>query len=175
MLKIRLQRIGRKNDPHYRVVVVEHTRGPKSGKFVERVGSRNPKTKETNLNAERIKYWLSVGAQASGTVHNMLVSTGIIKADKVNVLPKKTPIIKTEEVKEKKETAKETEGNHNEKDVDASNDSDADAEKQDSAEEDTAEEDAKGSSKDKTKEEGSAEDDTKEEGSTEPKEKKEEK
>lgn len=97
MLKIRLQRIGRKNDPSFRVVVIEHTRGPKSGDFVERVGSHNPKTKETTLNAERIKYWLGVGAQASGTMHNMLVNAGIIKADKVNVLPKKTPVVKEKE------------------------------------------------------------------------------
>lgn len=96
MLKIRLQRIGRKNDPSFRVVVIEHTRGPKSGDFVERVGSHNPKTKKTDLNADRITHWLSVGAQASGRVHNMLVSAGIIKADKVNVLPKKSPIIKEE-------------------------------------------------------------------------------
>lgn len=90
MLKIRLQRTGRTNDPSYRVVVTEHTNGPKAGKAVESVGSYNPKTKERALNADRIKYWLSVGAQASGTMHNMLVSAGIISGKKVNVLPKKT-------------------------------------------------------------------------------------
>lgn len=99
MLKIRLQREGRKNDPSYRMVVTEHTRGTKSQKHVDRVGFYHPKTKEQNLNEDRIKHWLSVGAQASGTVHNMLVRAGIIKADTVNVLPKKTPIVaeKTEE------------------------------------------------------------------------------
>jgi small subunit ribosomal protein S16 len=90
MLKIRLQRIGRTNDPSYRVVVTEHTSGPKAGKAVEQLGSYNPKTKERVLNADRIKYWLSVGAQATGTMHNMLVSTGIVTGKKVNVLPKKT-------------------------------------------------------------------------------------
>ncbi len=108
MLKIRLQRIGRKNNPSFRVVVIEHTRGPKSGDFVERVGSYNPKTKDTQLNAERITHWLSVGAQASGRVHNMLVSAGIIKADKVNVLPKKSPVVKEKEGEtEGKEDTKE--------------------------------------------------------------------
>lgn len=90
MLKIRLQRTGRTNNPSYRVVVTEHTNGPKSGRAKEILGSYNPKTKERSLNEDRIKYWLSVGAQATGTMHNMLVSTGIVQGKKVNVLPKKT-------------------------------------------------------------------------------------
>ena len=103
MLKIRLQRIGKKNAPTYRIVVAEHTSGPKSGKYVEKVGTYNPKTKERSINKERALYWLSVGAQASGTVHNMLVSENIIKADKINVLPKKTPIVKEAPEEEKEE------------------------------------------------------------------------
>ena len=91
MLKIRLQRTGRINDPSYRVVVVEHTESTKSGKFVERVGTYDPKGKVKSLAEDRIKYWLSVGAQASGTVHNMLVTAGIVKGKKVNVLPQKSP------------------------------------------------------------------------------------
>ncbi len=74
--------------PSYRIVVVEHTASPKAGKFVEKVGTYNPKSKERVLNAERIKHWISVGAQPSATVHNMLVSLGILKAKKINVLPK---------------------------------------------------------------------------------------
>jgi small subunit ribosomal protein S16 len=111
MLKIRLQRIGRANDPSYRVVVTEHTNGPKAGKEVEKVGSYNPKTKVRVLDAERIKYWLSVGAQASGTMHNMLISANIITGKKVNVLPKKTvPPVSTEgqaEVGKKEEVVAE--------------------------------------------------------------------
>lgn len=110
MLKIRLQRIGRRNDPHFRVLVAEHTEGPKSNKFVEKVGTLNPKTKEVQLNAERIKYWLSVGAKASGRVHNMLIKAGIIKADTINVLPQKSPVVKeVEEVKEEAEKSTEEE------------------------------------------------------------------
>lgn len=90
MLKIRLQRTGRTNDPSYRVVVTEHTNGPKSGRAVEKVGTYNPKSKVRTLDAERIKYWISKGAQASGTMHNMLISAGIISGKKINVLPKKT-------------------------------------------------------------------------------------
>ncbi len=99
MLKIRLQRTGRTNDPSYRVVVTEHTNGPKSGRAVENVGSYNPKSKERILDGERIKYWISKGAQASGTMHNMLISAGITSGKKINVLPKKT-VPKKEEVAE---------------------------------------------------------------------------
>ena len=90
MLKIRLQRTGRTNNPSYRVVVTEHTNGPKSGRATEILGSYNPKTKERVLDGERIKHWLKNGAQASGTMHNMLVSAGILSGKKINVLPKKT-------------------------------------------------------------------------------------
>lgn len=96
MLKIRMQRIGRINQPAYRIVVTEHTSAPQAGKFVEKVGSYNPKTKARTLDEARVKYWISVGAQPSGTVHNMLVSTGLISGKKVNVLPKKT-VAKAEE------------------------------------------------------------------------------
>jgi small subunit ribosomal protein S16 len=100
MLKIRLQRTGRTNDPSYRVVVTEHTNGPKSGRAVEKLGSYNPKSKERVLDADRITYWISKGAKASGTMHNMLISTGIISGKKINVLPKKTvPAAAPQEVK----------------------------------------------------------------------------
>jgi len=88
MLKIRMQRTGRINMPSYRIVVVEHTASPKAGSFVEKVGTYNPKSKERTLDTERIKYWMSVGAKPSDTVHNMLVSLGVMNAKKINVLPK---------------------------------------------------------------------------------------
>jgi len=87
MLKIRMQRTGRINMPTFRIVVVEHTASPKAGNFVEKVGTYNPKSKERVLNAERIKYWMSVGAKPSDTVHNMLISLGVIEGEKINVLP----------------------------------------------------------------------------------------
>ncbi|MBM3272468.1 30S ribosomal protein S16 [Candidatus Kaiserbacteria bacterium] len=88
MLKIRMQRTGRTKMPTYRIVVAEHTSGPKAGKFVEKIGSYNPKTKERILNEERAKYWLSVGAQPSDTIHNVFVSMKLIEGKKINVLPK---------------------------------------------------------------------------------------
>lgn len=94
MLAIRLQRVGRKNDPAFRLIVTESTRGPKSGKYVELLGSYHPKTKATNLKPERIRHWMSVGAQVSGTAHNLLIKNEVIEGKKINVLPKKTPIKK---------------------------------------------------------------------------------
>ena len=99
MLKIRLQRIGRKNEPHFRVVLVDRKHSAQSGKAQEILGSYNPKKGEVLLNSERIKHWLSVGAQASGTVHNFLVDQKIINAKKKNNLPKKTKTKKRKELK----------------------------------------------------------------------------
>ena len=86
--------------PTYRIVVIEHARSPKAGNFLEKLGSYNPKTKERILNTERIKYWLSVGAKASGTMHNMLITAGVIDGKKVNVLPRKSPPKKEAEASE---------------------------------------------------------------------------
>lgn len=97
MLKIRLARIGRKNDPSFRVVVTESTRGPKSGKYVEVLGNYNPKMDSVVIDGERAKHWISAGAQVSDTVHNLLVGQGVIEGKKVNVLPKKSPIVKEAE------------------------------------------------------------------------------
>lgn len=105
MLMIRLQRIGRRHDPQFRVVLTDSRRGPKSGNFKEILGSYNAKSGDIQLNGERITYWIGVGAQTSGTVHNFLVSQGIIKADKINVLPKKTPIVSEQPEEEVKEEA----------------------------------------------------------------------
>jgi len=102
-----MQRTGRKNDPAFRVVVAEHTVGPKSGKIVEKVGSHYPRTKETILNSDRIKHWLSVGAKASDRIHNMLIAEGIIEGKKINVLPKKTPVVKEEALAEEAPEAPE--------------------------------------------------------------------
>lgn len=101
MLKIRLQRTGRKNNASFRVVVGEHTNAAQSGKFVEVLGSYEPKSGKYELKEDRIKYWISKGAQPSGTVHNTLVDKKIIEGKKINVLPKKTKQVKelTEEEK----------------------------------------------------------------------------
>jgi small subunit ribosomal protein S16 len=91
MLKIRLQRIGKKHEPVFRVVVGRSQNGPKSGKFIEVLGSYDPRDKNANtLNKERVQAWIAQGAQVSDTVHNLLVSEKVIDKKKVNALPKKT-------------------------------------------------------------------------------------
>jgi small subunit ribosomal protein S16 len=106
MLKIRLQRIGRKNDPSFRVVLTDSKNSTKSGKFLEILGTYNPKAGEKNLNknfqTDRIKYWMSKGAKCSGTMHNFLVHDKVIEGKKINVLPKKKPTVKRKELKAKK-------------------------------------------------------------------------
>ena len=84
MLVIRFQRRGRTNDPSFRVVVQEKRSKPKSGE-IEILGSHHPKTKETLLKDERILYWLSKGAIASPTVHNLLVTKGVIQGAKIPI------------------------------------------------------------------------------------------
>ena len=102
MLKIRLSRIGRKNDPSFRAVLTDSKNSAKSGKFLEILGTYNPKAGEIKLEAERIKHWIKVGAKPSDTMHNFLVHHKIIEGKKINVLPKKKPTQKRKELKAKK-------------------------------------------------------------------------
>lgn len=94
---IRFQRVGRKNDPSFRVVVLEKARSPKAGAPLARVGSYNPKTKAFSVDADGIKNWIANGAQISPSLHNLLVTKGILAGKKINVLPKKTPPVKEQE------------------------------------------------------------------------------
>lgn len=94
MLMIRFQRIGRTNAAAFRIVVLEKARAAQSSRVVERLGTYNPKSKEMTLDAAKVKEWMSKGAQATGSVHNLLVTKGVIEGKKVNVMPKKTPIKK---------------------------------------------------------------------------------
>lgn len=84
MLKIRLQRVGRKNDPKFRLVLAEKASKPKSGEL-EILGSYDPKTNSKILNVEKINHWISKGAQLSDTVHNFLVKNQVISAKKIAV------------------------------------------------------------------------------------------
>ncbi len=96
MLMMRLQRVGRKNDPSFRVVVVDKRTGPKSNKNIDILGSYNPKLNQVQIDAAKAKEWLSKGVQPSDTVHNILVGQKVIEAKKKNVLPKKSPIVDEE-------------------------------------------------------------------------------
>jgi small subunit ribosomal protein S16 len=85
MLVIHLFRVGKKNQPSFKIVVAERGKPVRAGRFVEQVGFYNPVTKEKILKQERIKYWLSVGAQPSPTAFNLFVSEKIIEGKKIDV------------------------------------------------------------------------------------------
>ena len=79
MLKLRLARTGRKKRPYYRLVVTEHT-FPRDGRFLEILGQYDPIVEPHvfNVKAERVKHWLSQGAQPTVTVHRLLHKEGLI-------------------------------------------------------------------------------------------------
>ena len=86
---IRFQRIGRKNDPAFRIVVLEKTSGPKAGTYVDLVGSYNPKTKAATIQADKIKDWEAKGAQISPSVMNLLIKEGVYEGKKIPAVSKK--------------------------------------------------------------------------------------
>lgn len=95
MLKIRLQRVGRKHEPIFRLVLTDSKNSTKSGKFLEILGNYDSRNGESAVfKTDRISHWLNFGAQASDTAHNLLVSRKLIEGKKRNALPKKQPIVK---------------------------------------------------------------------------------
>ncbi len=94
MLAIRLQRVGRKGYPVYRLAVQEAQRHPSSGRVVAYVGSYNPHTKKTNIQTEVAQKYLDNGAQPSPRVVRLLKEAGV-------KLPKwvKEPATKTKSIR----------------------------------------------------------------------------
>ncbi|MGQ9547084.1 MAG: 30S ribosomal protein S16 [Roseiflexus sp.] len=82
MVTIRLRRMGKTKKPSYRLVVAD-SRAPRDGKFIEIVGHYNPvrQPKELSVKSDRVRYWLSVGAQPSETVVRLLKQVGVLDAD----------------------------------------------------------------------------------------------
>jgi len=72
-VRIRMKRIGAKNSPVFRIVVADG-RSPRDGKFIEEIGTYNPRQKGENvkMNLDRINYWVSKGAQPSDTVASFI-------------------------------------------------------------------------------------------------------
>lgn len=87
MTTIRLSRTGKRKQPYYRIVVQDSQRDPWSP-AIEVIGHLDPRAdrKDTVVNKERAEYWLSVGAQPSGTVKNLFIDLGIMKGKKTNVV-----------------------------------------------------------------------------------------
>ena len=75
MVKIRLRRIGAKKAPYYRIVVAD-SRSPRDGRFIEEIGTYDPMAENTadkiKVDMERVKYWISNGAQPTDTVRGLI-------------------------------------------------------------------------------------------------------
>lgn len=111
-VRIRLSRGGSKKRPFYKVVAADQ-RAPRDGRFIERLGSYNPMLPQGHadrfiVDAERVKYWLSQGAQPTERLEKMLSSLGLVNAPATHEQPKKSaPKAKAlERIKEKEEKAK---------------------------------------------------------------------
>lgn len=112
MLVIRLKRTGRRNQAKFRIVLQEKSQAPRSA-AKEILGSYDPHLAERKdqiqLKADRIQYWISVGAQPSATVHNILVEQGVIEGEKKRVVqPKKKEGEETEEAAPAEGASEET-------------------------------------------------------------------
>ena len=72
-VRIRLRRVGTKNVPAYRIVVADG-RSPRDGRFIENIGTYDPRKATDNfrVDLERAKHWIGKGAQASDTVRSIL-------------------------------------------------------------------------------------------------------
>lgn len=108
MIKIRLKRMGATKRPSYRLVVAD-SRSPRDGRFIEIVGFYDPLTHPatTNFKTDRIQHWLSVGAQPTDTVRDMLRRNGVIPDPRAVAAPAAAePAADVEQVVPKKRAAK---------------------------------------------------------------------
>lgn len=80
-VRLRLKRMGRRHRPFFRVAAVDRRRA-RDGRVIEELGHYDPihpdQERQVVLNADRIRYWLSVGAQPSRTVHSLLRRQGVV-------------------------------------------------------------------------------------------------
>ncbi len=82
MLTIRLQRVGKRNQPEYRIVLAEKPAAARK-KFIEVLGNYNPRTKHFVINDEnRLKYWIEQRVELSPTVHNLFVTKNLVDGPK---------------------------------------------------------------------------------------------
>ena len=96
MLTVRFARVGKNKRAQFKIVLQEHTIAP-GGRHVEILGSYDPHLKKAVLKEDRIKYWITQGVQFSDSVYNLMITNGVISADKRKV---KLPAKKVEEKEE---------------------------------------------------------------------------
>ena len=92
-LKIRLSRIGAKKQAYYKLVVAD-SRSPRDGRFIEKVGTYNPRVAKDHkehlvIKEERIKHWMGLGALPTDRVQRLLVTSGITKMPEIPTQTKK--------------------------------------------------------------------------------------
>lgn len=87
MLVIRLTRVGKKKQPSYRIVVQEKARDP-WGDYVEKLGHYNPLTNPATLvvDEERLRHWISKGAQPSDTLWNLFIDRKLVDGEKRHIV-----------------------------------------------------------------------------------------
>ncbi|NCU41087.1 30S ribosomal protein S16, partial [Candidatus Saccharibacteria bacterium] len=107
MLAIRLQRLGRRGYPTYRLAVQEAYRHPSSGRVVTYVGSYNPHTKQATLDTEKIELYLKNGAQPTPRVVKILTDNKVKLPDWVKLANKKSSVVKSAEKLRKNQPKKE--------------------------------------------------------------------
>ncbi len=114
MLSIKLRPVGKRKQISYRIAIMEK-KSKLKGKFIEDLGWYNPHTNKFAIKNERAKYWVSVGAQPTDSIHNILVDAKISEGPKISLYKKskKIPVEKPVEVPvlevEKKEELKKEE------------------------------------------------------------------
>lgn len=91
MLMIRLQRVGRKHETAFRLVLTDKQNSTKSGRYLKALGSYDPRKETQHFDAENIKKAISHGAKLSVTANNLLISNGIIEGNKINAQPRRSP------------------------------------------------------------------------------------
>ncbi len=150
MLVIRFSRVGKRNKPQFKIVIQEHTKAP-TGRHIEIVGSYDPHLKAVQIDKEKVEKWISQGAQPSPSVHNILVSQGIIDAPKkkIKLSPKKQKGEETQE-DEKASEKEEAQGKVEKKEVKTEKTDSQEAEKEGEKSQET---EKKESSEDKQQEE----------------------
>ncbi len=97
---MRLQRVGRKHEPSFRLVLTDSKNSTKSGRTFETLGSYDPRKNSEAFKTDRIKHWITKGISFTPSVNNLLLKHGIIRGKKVHVstVPVIEPVAPAEEV-----------------------------------------------------------------------------
>ncbi len=150
MLVIKLAQVGKTNKRMFRLIISEKSRDP-FGRALEILGSYNPHSKELQSKNERIKFWLSKGAQMTATVNNLLVEKKVIEAKKVKASKVGKPNKKKTEQAKAKSDKKEDKKNES-KTENSSNDTKTEIKEETKKENKTTEKEVSSEEKGKKKE-----------------------